>query len=65
MRSLDQFALPDGILREFAQTMRYDTYRMRDRVGGRSSLATGAWHCSVPNAIGLDLAAFGFSIASD
>ena len=50
MRSLDQFALPDGILRELAQTMIYDTYRMRDRVGDRSSLATGAWHCSIPNA---------------
>lgn len=32
MRSLDQFRLPDGVLREFAQSMRYDCYRMRDRI---------------------------------
>eukprot|EP00658_Telonema_sp_P-2_P016492 TRINITY_DN16406_c0_g1_i5.p1 TRINITY_DN16406_c0_g1~~TRINITY_DN16406_c0_g1_i5.p1 ORF type:complete len:585 (+),score=149.94 TRINITY_DN16406_c0_g1_i5:222-1976(+) len=32
MRSLDEFALTDGILCELAQHMRYDSYRMRDRI---------------------------------
>ena len=32
MRSLDQFSIPDGILREIAQEMQYDVYRMRDRI---------------------------------
>lgn len=32
MRTLDEFAIPVGIMGEIAQHMRYDVYRMRDRL---------------------------------